>query len=345
MKIRVGLLVGYDGSRYHGLQFNKDLDTVEKKIVECLLRMDAISERNAGDPRKIHIKSSSRTDKGVHAALNLVSVKIELGVSPELVSGLRELLSKEGIHLYDIVRLTKSIVPSKQAISRTYEYIVPTYFLAEGDFSREVEVLSQGDEECRGDRIGRVYPESMIDSVVGYTSSEDDTRVFSTILQKYVGTKDFHNFTKLNNEKGSTRYIKSIIVSDAYTDNGVEYVKISITGQSFLLHQIRKMVLFAVLLCRYSRNAVDSKFDMVFSRHNIHVPKGPSEYLLLDKPIFHKLRRGDGTTEHIGVSDSDREEYKRSTIYPKIHERKNLTSFFACMDSVRFHRENIVFID
>ncbi|ADM11374.1 pseudouridine synthase 2 [Encephalitozoon intestinalis ATCC 50506] len=344
MKVRAGLLVGYDGSKYHGLQFNKELDTVEKEIIGCLLEMEVISQRNADDPKKVHIKSSSRTDKGVHAALNLVSVKIEADITPELISGLRTLLSRKEIHLYDIIRLTKSTIPSKQAVFRAYEYIVPTFFLAKGDFDKEVEVLRQKDGECRDGRVTRDYPSDMIDSLVGYTSSEDDLRVFEAILQKYTGTKDFHNFTKLNSEKGTKRYIKSVIVSDPYVNNGIEYVRVSITGQSFLLHQIRKMMLFGILLCRYSRDSVESKFDMVFSKENIHVPKGPSEYLLLDKPTFHRLRRGDGTTEDIGVDDAAREEYKRNAIYPRIHQRKNLIGFFACLDSVRFHRENMVFI-
>ncbi|AFN82851.1 pseudouridine synthase 2 [Encephalitozoon romaleae SJ-2008] len=345
MKIRAGLLVGYDGSRYHGLQFNKELDTIEKRVVECLLQVEAISERNADDPKKIHIKSSSRTDKGVHAALNLISVKIEICITSELVSRLRTLLAKEGIHLYNIVRLTKSTVPSRQAISRTYEYIVPTFFLTKGDLTEEAEALKQKDGEHRIRDTKRDYPENIVESVVGHKSSEDDIKAFGSILQKYIGTKDFHNFTKLNNEKGSKRYIKSITVTDPYVSEGVEYVRISITGQSFLLHQIRKMVLFAVLLCKYSRSSVDPKFNMVFSKQNVHVPKGPSGYLLLDKPVFHKLRRGEGSTEDIGVSDSHREEYKRNVIYPRIHQRKNLIGFFACLDSVRFHKENIGFIE
>ncbi|AFM98131.1 pseudouridine synthase [Encephalitozoon hellem ATCC 50504] len=345
MKIRAGLLVGYDGSGYHGLQFNKELDTIEKKVVDCLLSVGAISERNAEDPKKIHIKSSSRTDKGVHAAFNLISVKIEVCITPELVSRLRTLLSQEGIHLYDIVKLTKSTVPSKQAISRTYEYVVPTFFLTEGNFSEEAEALKQKDGEHRAGGIKRDYPEDVVESVTGYRSSPDDIKAFESILQKYIGTKDFHNFTKLNNEKGTKRYIKSITITDPYVSEDVEYVRISITGQSFLLHQIRKMVLFAVLLCKYSRNSVDQKFSIAFNKQNVHVPKGPSEYLLLDKPVFHKLRRGDGSTEDIDVSDSDREEYKRSFIYPRIHQRKNLIGFFACLDSVRFHKENIAFID
>ncbi|KAM0671982.1 tRNA pseudouridine synthase 1 [Ordospora colligata] len=344
MKIRVGLLVGYNGSAYHGLQLNNDLHTIEKTIAQSLLKTGAITQQNAEDPRKIHMKSSSRTDKGVHAAFNLVSAKISVPITPEFVNSLRDALLQESIHLYDIVRLPKSIIPSKQADSRIYEYVVPTFFLMQSSFSQEVHEMQKSDILKEKFGVWRDYPESLVDQIVGYTSLKEDIQVFNEILQKYLGTQDFHNFTKQNTDKGTKRYIRSIVVSDPYTSDGIEYVKLEITGQSFLLHQIRKMVFFAMLLCRYQRNNIDIKFSMAFSNQSIHVPKSPSQYLLLDKPIFHRLRKG-SSIECIEVDESQREEYKKTVIYPEIYKRKNLIGFFASLDSVRFHRENMVFLD
>ncbi|KAH9411609.1 putative tRNA pseudouridine synthase [Ordospora pajunii] len=344
MKIRVGLLLGYNGSAYHGLQLNNDLHTIEKTIAQCLLSTGAITQQNAEDPRKIHIKSSSRTDKGVHAAFNLVSVKISVPITPEFVSCLRNTLSQECIHLYDVVRLPKSIIPSKQADARIYEYVVPTFFLMQSNFSQEVDEMQRSDMSKEKFGLWREYPESLIDQVVGYTSPKEDIQTFNEILQKYLGTQDFHNFTKQNTDKGTKRYIRSITVSDTYTSDGIEYIKLEITGQSFLLHQIRKMVFFAMLLCRYQRSSIDIKFGMAFGKQTIHVPKSPSQYLLLDKPIFHRLRKG-SSIECIEVDEIQREEYKKAVIYPEIHQRKNLIGFFASFDSVRFHRENMIFLD
>lgn len=345
MKIRVGLMVGYNGSGYHGLQLNKTLNTIEKAMAECLYEADAISKRNAEDPSKIHFKSSSRTDKGVHAALNMVSVKIEVGITEELTSRLRELLVRRGIHLYGIVRLTKGTVPSRQAESRVYEYIVPTFFLEQGNLSTEVELLRSEDMKEGKSEIRRTYSEEMVSEVLGYRASQEDVHAFRCILEKYVGTKNFHNFTKLSNDKGCNRYIKAVNVSEAYVYDEVEYVRVSISGQSFLLHQIRKMMFFGILLCKYCRDNVDSKFERAFSGQSMHIPKSPAEYLLLDKPVFSRLRRGDGTAEDISVDEERRNEYKRNVIYPQIHQRGNLVAFFASLDSVRFHRENMLFLD
>lgn len=343
MKIKAGLLVGYNGRGYHGLQLNGELETVEKAIAEGLLAVHAVSERNAADPSKIHLKSSSRTDKGVHAALNLVAANIELPVTEDLVASLREQLVERNIHLYRIIRLTKSVLPSKQAEFRIYEYVVPTFFLREGDFNREVEAMEA--EDLKGQSgVRRTYTEDTIGQVAGYTSSAEDRGAFCSILQRYIGTKNFHNFTNLSNAKGARRYIKEIHVSDPYVCDGVEYVAVSISGQSFLLHQIRKMILFAVLLCRYSRQNVDAKFQRALGGEAMHIPKSPAEYLFLDKPVFRKLRR-EGGQEEIAVEDGERSEYKKAVIYPQIHRRENLAAFFASLDSVRFHRSNMLFLD
>lgn len=345
MKIRVGLLVGYNGRGYHGLQLNKTLNTIEKAISECLAEASAISKRNAEDPAKIHFKSSSRTDKGVHAALNLVSVKIEIGITEDLISQLRVLLLARKIHLYHMVKLTKSVIPSRLAESRIYEYIVPTFFLKKGDFNEEVKLLQIEDGKEEKEGIRRTYTKEDFAEIVGYRGPGEDFHIFNDILQKYVGTKNFHNFTNLSNSKGCNRYIKSITVSETCVYDDVEYIRISINGQSFLLHQIRKMIFYAVLLCKYSRGEAATKFERAFSAENMHIPKSPAEYLFLDKPIFGRLRRDGGVTEEIEINENEREEYKRNVIYPQIYKRENLVGFLASLDAVRFHRKNMVFLD
>jgi tRNA pseudouridine38-40 synthase len=343
MKIRVGLLVGYNGRRYHGLQLNSDLDTIEKAISSCLAEAGAISKANAADPSKIHIKSASRTDKGVHAVLNLVSMKIQVGLSEELTERLKELLGERDIHLYKIVRLTKRNIPSKQTESRIYEYIVPVYFLRESSYAEEIGELRKRDAAAAKLGIRRTYSDEMLADILGYRAPAGDVSLFREILQRYVGTKSFHNFTSLGNVKGTRRYIRSVALSDTYVVDDVEYVRIMLHGQSFLLHQIRKMVLFALLLCRYSRKDIDSKFALAFSREAMHIPKSPAEYLFLDRPIFSALRRNE-TREEIEIDEDARMEYKEKTIYPIVHDRRNLSSFLASMDAVRFHSSNMRFL-
>ena len=60
----------------------------------------------------------------------------------------------------------------------------------------------------------------------------------------FMGCHNFHNFTagKLYNDPSSKRVIFEIECGMPFMVNEHEYVQFRIRGQSFMLHQIRKMV-------------------------------------------------------------------------------------------------------
>jgi hypothetical protein len=54
------------------------------------------------------------------------------------------------------------------------------------------------------------------------------------------GTKSFHNFTikRRHDDASTARYIKDVRVLDTFEHEGVEFVRILVHGQSFMLHQV-----------------------------------------------------------------------------------------------------------
>ncbi|WUR04683.1 tRNA pseudouridine synthase 1 (PUS1) [Vairimorpha necatrix] len=343
MKIKVGLCIGYNGNGYSGLQLNGDLNTIEKAISECLFECSAIKESNAKDPSKIHLKSASRTDKGVHAAFNLVCCKIECEITKELISNLKEKLLTRNIYLYKIVRLTKSFIPNKLSLSRIYEYIVPTYFLKRQNFLKEIDELTNKD--LKTDKtIKREYTEEDIKHIIGSKANEEDIDKFKEIFTKFLGTKNFHNFTTMSNPKGKQRHIKDIKYSDTYNIDGIEYIKIRMEGQSFLLHQIRKMTYFAILLTRYNRENYETIFEKAFSLEYLHIPKGPGEYLLLDSPLFMEIKDKGKMTDTLDVDHEEKEKYKKNIVYNIIHTKSNLYSFLFSLDASKFHNDKLNYL-
>ncbi|KAF9761641.1 tRNA pseudouridine synthase 1 [Nosema granulosis] len=341
MKFKAGLLVGYNGEGYSGLQLNKDLNTIEKTIGECLAKIGAISEANSKDLSKIHICSSSRTDKGVHAVLNLVVCKIQKEINDLLQDSLSNHLQEKGIHLYKILRLTKSFVPSKQTAYRTYEYVIPTYFLKEGDFSKEIVVR---EEPANPERLkAREYFEKDIKDVLGHKASQEDLEVFKKIVMGFEGTRFYHNYTVLSNPKGKQRFIQRVEVSDPYVVDDIEYIRITLDGQSFLLHQIRKMTYFALLLTKYKRKNYTSIFEESFSTSKVHIPKGPSQYLLLDRPHFMNVKDKGKMIENLEVSEDERLAFKKD-ISKLIHRKENLFRFLACLDSTRWYHSEMPYL-
>ena len=69
------MFVGYNGSKYFGSQIQENVNTVEKEIFKALYSSGMVTDSNYEDIKKIAFGRATRTDRGVHALLNLFSAK------------------------------------------------------------------------------------------------------------------------------------------------------------------------------------------------------------------------------------------------------------------------------
>jgi tRNA pseudouridine38-40 synthase len=142
------------------------------------------------------------------------------------------------------------------------------------------------------------------------------------LLQGYVGTKNFHNFTAKKDplDKSNIRYIMGFGVQQVFVHEGMEFVHLQVLmhtnmhmhtrtyththtlthtlththtrtqvhGQSFMLHQIRKMVGLVVAVTRglVPDTMLIGDKATGFEMHRKRVPTAPSLGLLLDRPHF-----------------------------------------------------------
>jgi tRNA pseudouridine38-40 synthase len=74
----------------------------------------------------------------------------------------------------------------------------------------------------------------------------------NALLQQYEGTHNFHNFTsqKAATDPSAQRYLLHVRAGEPRLERGLEVVTIAVTGQSFMIHQIRKMVGFTAAIMR-----------------------------------------------------------------------------------------------
>ncbi|KAM0686138.1 tRNA pseudouridine synthase 1 [Conglomerata obtusa] len=295
MKRKIGLVIGYNGNGYHGLQHNQNVRTIEFEVINALLHIEAIKKENANDPKKIGLQRASRTDKGVHAAMTLLTCKIEIEITDDLFEKLKTYLSNNNIFLYKIIRLPGSFVPKKKCNQRFYEYVLPT-FIFDKSFNKS----------------------SRIDN--------EDFNFINNLFQKYIGTKNFHNFTTTANTKGTIRYIKSIILSKPYITDDFEFINVKILGNSFMLHQIRKMIGFVITIYKYAKDKTNELFDKVYTELKWNIPKAPSEYLFLDHPCFDFYDK-DTIYEKIYIDQVEIDEIKKDLIYPEIYKQENQLVF------------------
>ncbi|KAI0180793.1 pseudouridine synthase [Hypoxylon sp. FL1284] len=159
-KRKVAVMIGYAGTGYHGLQINHKEKTIEGDIFAALVAAKAISKANADDPRKSSFVRCARTDKGVHAAGNMISLKLIID-EPDLVKKINENLPPQ-IRVWGIQRTNNSFSCYQSCDSRWYEYLMPSYCLLpphpESYLGKKVleSVKEKGVEEEYATRLGEV---------------------------------------------------------------------------------------------------------------------------------------------------------------------------------------------
>ncbi|KAF5093833.1 hypothetical protein D0Z03_002271 [Geotrichum reessii] len=426
-KRKVACLIGYCGTGYHGMQVNPPEKTIEGDLFSAFVAAGAVSKDNANDPKKSSFMRAARTDKGVHAAGNVVSLKLIIE-DDDIVEKINANLPDQ-IRLWGITRTNKAFECRKMCGSRIYEYLIPSYaFLppkpesalaqrireantenpeagayaradpvgeefwanvkrqlaeagvSEDDLKRTQKIAEDQElEDVKKRRAGNVEKqEKKEDETVAAESAEDaadvdkpETEKLSVLFKKirtienaarrafridekrleeirtafrvYEGGHNFHNFTigKDFNDASAQRYMKSLTVSEPFIINNTEWLSIKIHGQSFMLHQIRKMVAMVALVVR--TGCPLDRITQAFNKPRINIPKAPSLGLLLEQPVYDAYNTRLGGFGYEGISfDKYKEQveaFKFKHIYDKIYSEEAKENvfhgFFAFIDSFR----------
>lgn len=156
----------------------------------------------------------------------------------------------------------------------------------------------------------------------GFCYGEKEKERFNRILKSYEGTHNFHNFTtRIKAEDPSAqRFIVSFSANTTVSIDGIEFVKCEVIGQSFMLHQIRKMIGVAVAIMR---NCTPESFIETALQKDINltVPTAPEVGLYLDECFFTSYnKKWKDTHEEVSMKDyeEEAEDFKMKHIYSHI---------------------------
>ncbi|CAL4087775.1 unnamed protein product, partial [Meganyctiphanes norvegica] len=273
---KFALLLSYSGKGYLGMQRNPGFRTIEDDLLQAMNKADLMNEEGCTCPQIYHFQRAARTDKGVSAARQVVSVKLPDDVA-NIPAAINQHLS-ESIQVMKAIRTTKGFNCKTWCDSRTYSYLCPTYAFTPVDkiTTADYRITSEVVEELR------------------------------KILASYKGTHNFHNFTarKKAHEDSAKRYIMDMTCGEPFERNGYEWIMITVKGQSFMLHQIRKMIGVAMAISR----GIAGKDVIVkaFNNERFDLPIAPGLGLVLEEPhyeIYNKRFASDGIHEGLTWSD------------------------------------------
>ncbi|XP_043708018.1 tRNA pseudouridine synthase A [Telopea speciosissima] len=145
---------------------------------------------------------------------------------------------------------------------------------------------------------------------------------FNRILKHYEGTHNFHNFTTRTKaeDPSAQRFIVSFVANLVVNVEGIDFIKCEVVGQSFMLHQIRKMVGLAVAIMRNC--APESLLDTALQKDiRINVPTAPEVGLYLEECLFTSYnQKWKDSHEALNMEAyaAEAEEFKMKEIYPHI---------------------------
>ncbi|KAN0023606.1 hypothetical protein ACTFIV_007993 [Dictyostelium citrinum] len=306
-KKKVAIILGYSGTNYAGMQKNPGLKTVEEELEHALFRTGGISPDNMYYQQKVDWVRCARTDKGVSAIRNVVSLKMEMG--PPDFEGMRIALNKElpkDITVFHIMRVNNSFHAKNAVDARSYIYVTPTHVF-EPKFAKK---KPEGEQ---------------------WKFTSDTLSILNKVLSFYLGNHRFHNYTsrKESNDVSVFRKIHSFVCSEPFVLEGVEMVSINVVGESFMLHQIRKMIGCLISFIRKGMfedcetrdqafNQIKAYINSTFEHKPLNLPMAPGAGLLLDYCIFNEWNKNNSSIHgELKIENDHVEEFKK-TIYREI---------------------------
>mmetsp|Transcript_30715 Transcript_30715/g.99002 ORF Transcript_30715/g.99002 Transcript_30715/m.99002 type:complete len:359 (+) Transcript_30715:631-1707(+) len=234
------------------------------------------------------------------------------------VARLNEALPAD-IRVFDAVRVTKGFEAKKSCDRRRYTYLLPECMLASPaeafelfqkygvveDFAglrRSIVESKMRGGETHTPSLWRISSDetrrALAEEFAAYRADSATVEALKRILRQYVGTRNYHNFTaKMKADSDAAkRYVLSFDVEGDVVHFGgggnPRWLRLTVVGQSFMLHQIRKMVAVAAEAARTHRAADDVKAKAIVDglcRRDDDVPLQlvPGDGLYLGEPIFH----------------------------------------------------------
>ncbi len=198
----IKLTLSYDGTAYHGWQAQRNADTIQQRLADALRTLTS---------RPVEMRGSSRTDAGVHALGQVVSVRMDCPIPTDrLAQVLNQRLPKD-IAVLEAVEVPDAFDAVSDAKRKSYRYTIYT---------------------------GPIRP-MMPYRFCWHRPGELDVSSMDRAAGQLVGTHDFKSFASAGDTRLSsvrTIFLCGVAESEAQT------VQIDVEADGFLYNMVRNIV-------------------------------------------------------------------------------------------------------
>lgn len=113
---RFRLRIEYEGSRYHGWQFNAGVKTIQGEMLSAC--------QTLFNTKKIELYGAGRTDAGVHAMGQVAHLDVPTQMHPETIRERLNAVLPYDIHILDTVSCDPRFHARYSAVARSYVYVI-----------------------------------------------------------------------------------------------------------------------------------------------------------------------------------------------------------------------------
>lgn len=210
-KKKMAICVGYCGAEYFGMQMNPGMKTLEQYLERAIFRAGGISRTNLGFFQKIGWSRCARTDKGVSALSQVVSLNMVVPPGKTEAKILEELNADlpSDMRVFSVTATTKSFDAKNACAKRRYHYLLPSFMLMPPDqlaANLKASGLSSSTSLSTGPPGNAAGATTA--ALAAAAKELKRWRVGSLALQRlraglalFRGTHKFHNFTIRKSEK------------------------------------------------------------------------------------------------------------------------------------------------
>jgi len=200
---KIVLIIEYDGTNYHGSQYQTNAPTIQEEIEKALEKLTG---------KRTRISMASRTDTGVHATGQVAGFSMDSALPLEsYVEGLNHFLPDD-ISVREAFMAEESFDVRRRAASREYRYSIlnsPTRSPIRQRFSHKV--------------AGKL-----------------DTKAMNKACRALIGKHDLASFVSSAEVAAKKRTVRHIHKAEFTRDE--DMVHFDIVADSFLPHQVRNTI-------------------------------------------------------------------------------------------------------
>jgi len=219
----VMLILEYDGTNYHGSQWQANATTIQGEIEKGLKKLTG---------ERTRIKAASRTDAGVHARGQVVSFMTGSTLPlKSFIDGLNHYLPGD-IAVKEAYRVNDGFDVRRGAVSREYKYYILN--------SRTRSPIRQG-FSCRVD-------------------GELDIEAMNRACQALVGKHDFASFVSSAETARRKITLRNVFKAEITQDG--DMIVLDMVANSFLPHQVRNTV-GSLIRVGQGKMSVDEFYSLV----------------------------------------------------------------------------------